>query len=89
MAKTLRPDWGEMHVAATAALGIFDRVQIDPAHLLALIDTADDLGAALESLIEGDGHIRACGNGGENPEDCSPECNRATAALARARGETP
>jgi hypothetical protein len=34
--------------------------------------------------LEDDGHIRACGNGGEDPEDCSPAC-----VAARRRPPSP
>jgi GT2 family glycosyltransferase len=37
-----KEDRNEMRIAATAALGLFPRVEIDPAHLLALLDAADE-----------------------------------------------
>lgn len=37
-----KEDVGEMHVTATAALGLFPRVEIDPAHLIELCDLATE-----------------------------------------------
>ena len=39
---------------------------------------------ALMELLEEDGHIEACGNGGEDPEDCSPKCFQLRALLYEA-----
>jgi transposase-like protein len=39
--------------------------------------------------IEEDGHIRECGNGSDDPEECSPACVAARAAPAPALSETP
>lgn len=40
-----------------------------------------ELTDALESMRDEAGHIDACGNGGEDAENCSPLCNKVDAAL--------
>ena len=42
-----------------------------------------DLNTRAANAIEGDGHIRVCGNGGSDPADCSPECARVNARAAK------
>jgi hypothetical protein len=46
--------------------------------------TSKALADALGSMRDAAGHIEACGNGGEDPENCSPLCNKVDAALRRA-----
>lgn len=49
-----------------------------------LIAAAPDMARALLSELDPDGHVIACGNGGDSPDDCSPRCRKVTAALRKA-----
>lgn len=64
-------DLGEMRAVATAALGIFPRIQIDPAHVIALLDE-------IERLTLGICTGKSCG--GEDGEFCSAACEHASGA---------
>lgn len=48
------------------------------------IAAAPDMARALMGDLDPDGHVIACGNGGSDPEDCSPRCRKVTAALRKA-----
>jgi hypothetical protein len=55
------------------------------AHQCEQTQTISVLWEALGRFVNEDGHVFACGNGGENPEDCSPLCVATRASLARVR----
>lgn len=42
-----------------------------------------ELVAALQGQVESDGCIVACGNGSDDPEECSPACAKVRAALSK------
>lgn len=41
-----------------------------------LVTAAPKMARELLGMLDEDGHIQACGNGGEDPENCSPACFR-------------
>lgn len=64
--------------------GIRDNMLTEAEVTLAV--AAPDLLEALQSFVdEGDGCIQACGNGGEDPEECSPLCAKVRRAIVKAK----
>ncbi len=64
------------------ALGLFPRERLTADAIGERIDhakarCAEILNARAASPLDADGHIRECGNGGDDPRDCSPACARA------------
>lgn len=49
-----------------------------------IVAAAPDMARALLGELDPDGHVIACGNGGDDPCDCSPRCQRVTDALRKA-----
>ncbi|WNM70209.1 hypothetical protein [Myxococcus phage Mx1] len=52
--------------------------------LVQFIAAAPDMARALIGLLDADGHIQACGNGGDDSENCSPACLRVRLAVYKA-----